>query len=115
MPMPNPDEKRPILTLAGGTDYTTRIVTAREEQYGRFHVNSVVSQSLKKAIKIVARDWDALPPDVRESLDMICTKISRAVNGAQDHIDTWDDIAGYARLISDRLRNDEAKKIQPGE
>jgi len=39
-----------------------------------------------------------------ESLDLICTKLSRIVTGDCNHQDHWLDIAGYATLISDRLK-----------
>jgi hypothetical protein len=35
---------------------------------------------------------------------MIATKMSRIVNGNPDKIDNWDDIAGYAKLVADKLR-----------
>jgi hypothetical protein len=42
--------------------------------------------------------------DQWEALEMIASKMSRIVNGNPDKVDNWDDIAGYAKLISDRLR-----------
>ena len=38
------------------------------------------------------------------ALDMICVKLGRIVNGNPDYADNWVDIAGYAKLVSDRLR-----------
>jgi hypothetical protein len=35
---------------------------------------------------------------------MIVHKIGRIVNGNPDKVDHWDDIAGYATLVSDRLK-----------
>jgi len=34
---------------------------------------------------------------------MICHKIGRIVNGDPNYYDSWADIAGYAKLVSDRL------------
>ena len=34
---------------------------------------------------------------------MICHKIGRIVNGDPDYADSWIDIAGYAKLVADRL------------
>jgi len=42
--------------------------------------------------------------DQWEALEMIATKLSRIVNGNPNKIDNWDDIAGYATLVADRLR-----------
>jgi hypothetical protein len=38
---------------------------------------------------------------------MIAHKIGRIINGDPDYIDSWDDIAGYAKLVADRLRSDD--------
>jgi hypothetical protein len=38
---------------------------------------------------------------------MIAHKIGRILNGDPDYIDSWDDIAGYAKLVADRLRGNE--------
>lgn len=46
-----------------------------------------------------------LPKMHREALDMIAHKIGRILNGDHDYADSWDDIAGYARLVADRVRN----------
>jgi len=34
---------------------------------------------------------------------MILHKIARIVNGDPDYTDSWHDIAGYAKLVEDRL------------
>jgi hypothetical protein len=34
---------------------------------------------------------------------MICHKISRIANGDPNYADSWDDIAGYAKLVSDYI------------
>jgi hypothetical protein len=36
-------------------------------------------------------------------MDMIMHKIGRIVNGDPDYADSWVDIAGYAKLVADRL------------
>ena len=45
-----------------------------------------------------------LADDQSEALDMIMTKIARVINGDANHVDTWNDIAGYATLVSERLQ-----------
>lgn len=42
-------------------------------------------------------------PDQQEALDMIAHKLGRILNGDPDYADSWADIAGYARLVADRL------------
>jgi hypothetical protein len=41
--------------------------------------------------------------DQIEALDMICHKIGRILNGDPNYADSWVDIAGYAKLVADRL------------
>lgn len=45
-----------------------------------------------------------LDPDQREALEMIAHKIARILNGDPNYADSWVDIAGYAKLIADRLQ-----------
>lgn len=44
-----------------------------------------------------------LAPDQRESLEMVMHKIARIINGDPNYADSWHDIAGYAKLVADRL------------
>lgn len=43
--------------------------------------------------------------DMAEALFMIAHKIGRIVNGDPWHVDSWIDIAGYAKLVADRLED----------
>jgi hypothetical protein len=51
--------------------------------------------------------WHLTTCAQRESLDMICNKIGRIVNGDPRLIDSWLDIAGYAQLVVDELTKEE--------
>jgi hypothetical protein len=44
---------------------------------------------------------------MQESLDMICHKMARILNGNPYHFDSWHDIIGYARLIESELDKDK--------
>ena len=68
------------------------ITNARGPIYGPFVSNGVVSQAVKNAMRL--GKWDELPPDAREGLDLIATKISRICTGDPEYLDNWDDIAG---------------------
>jgi hypothetical protein len=48
--------------------------------------------------------WYKMRPDQREALEMIANKISRILNGNPDFVDSWEDIAGYAILVAERLK-----------
>lgn len=88
-------------------DPTTDILTERGKQYGPFVYHAQITQILKDEIRahcVRHSTHRGLAHDQQEALDMICHKIGRIVNGNPNHIDSWDDIAGYARLVADRLR-----------
>lgn len=83
----------------------TTILDSRAVDYGAFRDNARLAQALKRAMAEHARDMDRdFADDQWEALEMIATKMSRIVNGNADKVDNWDDIAGYARLVSDRIR-----------
>jgi len=42
--------------------------------------------------------------DQKEAVEMIAHKLGRIVNGDPHYDDSWVDIAGYAKLVSDRLQ-----------
>ena len=48
-------------------------------------------------------NWSDMPDDMREALEMIAHKIGRILNGDPNYADSWIDIAGYAKLVADRL------------
>ena len=81
------------------------VLEARGKRYGKFTGHANVTQGLKNVIQmhLVARD-KALADDQQEALDMICHKIGRIINGDPDYDDSWVDIAGYAKLVADRLQ-----------
>lgn len=78
-----------------------KILEERGKRYGDFGDNSVVAQALKDSIEQYSKN---LPQVHKEALDLIFTKISRIVTGDCCYVDNWDDIAGYATLIAERLR-----------
>jgi hypothetical protein len=79
----------------------------RGQQYGDFRENTTIMQSLKRLMRNT-RNWDQLADDQAEALDMIAHKIGRILGGNPDHKDSWHDIAGYAKLIDDRLPDPNA-------
>lgn len=83
------------------TDITTTL-TERGSRYGKFKDHARISQELK-AVMHGRSGWDRLKPDQREALDMVQHKVARILNGDPDYADSWVDIAGYAKLVADRL------------
>ncbi len=84
------------------------LLIERGQRYGVFTRHAEVSQALKD-ILFVYKSRDAYRPDQVEALEMICHKLGRIANGDHDYFDSWKDIAGYAKLVSDRLEKGEEK------
>jgi hypothetical protein len=81
------------------------ILDSRATDYGTFRDNSRLAQALKRAMAEHAEDQGkTFADDQWEALEMIASKMSRIVNGDPNKADSWDDIAGYAKLVSDRIR-----------
>ncbi|WP_225783354.1 DUF6378 domain-containing protein [Xenophilus sp. Marseille-Q4582] len=90
-------------TQAGGID---AVLDERGKRYGVFAEHAAISQTLTGTMRI-CEGWDRLTYDQREALEMIAHKISRILNGDPNYADSWVDIAGYAKLVADRLEGVE--------
>lgn len=77
----------------------------RGTTYGEFIDNATIAQELKDIVRD-GKAWFEMPPDMREAVHMIFSKISRMVSGDPFHIDSWTDIQGFAKLVEDRLKNE---------
>ena len=82
----------------------------RHGQYGKYTYVSKTSQSLKKIVR-EAPNYRTMPPPMQESLDMICNKLARILCGNYYLHDTWHDIGGYAKLVSDHLEKLDAPQV----
>ncbi len=91
-------------------DTTDQLLAERGKTHGDYTKHARVTQAIKRVIQNelegTLRDFQ------QESLDMIAHKIGRIVAGDADHADHWDDVAGYARLVSDRLAQPPANPLQ---
>lgn len=74
----------------------------RGARYGEFPGHAKITQDLKRFFREQPK-WAGMADDQQEALDMIAHKIGRIFNGDPDYDDSWRDIAGYAKLVSDRL------------
>lgn len=83
---------------------TKEILEQRGKTYGKFTDNARIAQQIKMCLHLQP-SWDSLSMDMKESLDMIASKIARIMNGDPYHVDSWDDIAGYAKLVADDVRD----------
>lgn len=85
------------------------VLAERGSRYGKFKDHAAITMALKRAIG-AHRAQHRLAPltdDQQEALDMICHKIGRIANGDPNYADSWVDIAGYAKLVADRLEGVE--------
>lgn len=84
---------------------TDSLLVARGSTHGEFRDNSEISQAIKEVLRATS-NWSHLTAYQREGLEMISHKIGRALEGNAKFEDHWDDIVGYAKLIADRVRED---------
>lgn len=85
-------------------DELVATLTERGSRYGAFVGHADITQRLKRTMSdaLKARS-KTLADDQVEALEMIAHKIGRIINGDPDYSDSWVDIAGYAKLVADRL------------
>ena len=77
-------------------------VTAITEERG---VQGIIAQDVKERMRGTS-GWSNLSAHQRESLEMIAHKISRILNGNPNNHDSWIDIAGYAKIVAERIHRD---------
>ena len=83
-----------------------QILEERETTHGDFEIKAIFIQEIMENISGLY-DWKNMSADQKEAIHMILVKLSRILYGDANHIDHWDDIAGYAKLISDRLEQNK--------
>jgi Domain of unknown function (DUF6378) len=105
--MPVEREQKPKVKNAPKHLEVNEILVERGKTYARFLDNSTLSQALKVEMWST-NNWRVgiLAADQKEALELIALKISRILTGNPDHVDSWDDIAGYAMLVSKRLKGE---------
>jgi hypothetical protein len=80
------------------------LLDERGARYGSFIGQARIAQQLKNvAHTFAAQQGKTFDVDQAEALDMIFTKIARILNGDPHYADSWIDIAGYAKLVANRL------------
>lgn len=74
----------------------------RESTHGPYAAKCATIQALKRTMH-TAPNWARLNDHQCESLELIATKIGRILHGDPNHYDSWHDIEGYARLVTQEL------------
>ena len=84
------------------------ILDERGARYGKFIDHAEVTQNLKNVMMThLQKQKRTLIVDQQEALEMIFHKVGRILNGDPNYADSWIDIAGYAKLVADRLEGKE--------
>lgn len=101
------DDERDFTGEAEETDID-KTLDSRAQDYGKFIQGAEIMQMLKRMVhNYIEARGTKLAFDQREAIDMIIHKLGRIINGNPDKVDTWVDIAGYAKLVADRLEGIE--------
>lgn len=87
-----------------------RILQERAKTHGDFKTHALMAQNMKDVVRN-SQNFQYLTRVQREGLDMILHKVARVLNGNPNHKDHWDDIAGYAQLVSEALA--EGSPVDP--
>jgi hypothetical protein len=83
---------------------TEELLAERQKTHGEYAEHARCTQTILRALQ-AERGYSALSDMQKETLHMIAHKMGRIVTGNPDIADHYDDIAGYAKLISQRLEN----------
>lgn len=86
----------------GAIDKTQETLNERKSTYGDFKDVSGMTQELLAVMEQYG--YSDMPDMHKEALHMICSKMARIVNGDHNHLDSWHDIAGYAKLIENNIK-----------
>ena len=80
------------------------LLDERGARYGSFIDQARIAQELKGVMgESLLAQGKLLDDDQIEALEMIFSKLARILNGDPHYADSWIDIAGYAKLVANRL------------
>lgn len=86
-----------------------KILEQRQKTHGDFELKAIWIQQIMEDISGLYA-WDDMKADQREAIHMILIKLSRIIYGDYNYVDHWEDIAGYAQLVVNRLTEEEKQK-----
>lgn len=89
------------------SDNIQEILIERGNRYGKFYSHAEITQSLKQTFYTLSPQSKHFIPAMSEAIDMIFHKLGRIGNGDPYYADSWVDIAGYAQLVVDILKENE--------
>ena len=74
----------------------------RQSTYGSFEDVAFVTENIINVLKKC--NYDEMPHTHKMAMYMIASKMARLVNGDCNHLDSWHDIGGYAKLIENLIK-----------
>lgn len=84
------------------TDEISETLAQRGSVYGAFKTHADFAERINLVYES-SGNWKTMNPDNKEALRIIANKIGRILNGDPEYDDNWRDIAGYAKLVLDRI------------
>jgi hypothetical protein len=93
-------------------DSIDKTLANRGTKYGAFKDHAAITWDLMRVVgkwleKKQYRQGRHITDSQAEALHMIMHKVGRILNGDPNYIDSWIDIAGYAKLVADELQEDK--------
>jgi hypothetical protein len=82
------------------------ILAERRKTHGDYGDHARVTQALKRVME-GEKGWVRLDDCQREALAIIAHKIGRILSGNPNFDDHWVDIGGYAKLVADRIKEQD--------
>jgi hypothetical protein len=85
-------------------DTLNTVLTERGSRYGSFRDNAKGAQAMKRVFQSTP-SWALMDDYQREAMEMMASKLSRILYGDPNYDDSWVDLAGYATLVANELKN----------
>jgi len=82
----------------------------RQQTHGTYSQVSGTCQAIKRVMRQQG-GWEYLSNGQAEALEMIAMKIARILSGNAKFSDHWEDIEGYARLVTNELESERIAEI----
>jgi C4-type Zn-finger protein len=82
----------------------------RQKSHGSYSEVSSICQSIKRTMRM-SSGWNDLTNEQAEALEMIAMKVARILSGNSSFADHWEDIEGYARLVSNELERERVTQL----
>lgn len=82
------------------------ILAERGAAYGSYKDGTRIAMDLYALVQDTP-SFDSMDPAQQYAMFMFCAKMARLLNGDPHHVDSWNDIAGYATCVVKTLTGDE--------